>query len=298
MTAKAKTNKSQLDLEIIIVSYNGEFWLKKTLSTLNDFYLKNTKKKVKVTVVDNNSTDGSVETLKKDFKWVNAMLMKDNFGFAIGNNIALKKTTAKYAMLLNSDVELSENSNLDILLDFLDKKPKVGMVTPRVEFINGEIDPASHRGEPTLWASFTYFSGLENLFPKSKLFGQYHQSYKNLRTIHTIDACTGAAMIVRGDLLDMVGLLDERFFMYAEDLDWCKRFREAGYMIVYNPDVSIIHHKNKSGIKSSSQKIAKKTNKYFYDTMLQYYDKHYKDAYPSFVRTIIKYILVIKKGAL
>ncbi len=290
--------KDQLDFEIIIVSYNGEFWLKKTLSTLNDFYLKKTKRKVRVTVVDNNSTDGSVKLLTTEFKWVNAMLMKDNFGFAIGNNIALKKTTAKYVMLLNSDVELNEKSNFDILLDFLDKKPKVGMITPRVEFVNGEIDPACHRGEPTLWASFTYFSKLEKLFQNSKLFGQYHQSYKNLFSVHTIDACTGAAMIVRGNLLDKIGLLDERFFMYAEDLDWCKRFREAGFLVVYNPDVTIIHHKNKSGIKSSSQKIAKKTNKYFYDTMLQYYDKHYKDAYPSFIRTIIKYILVIKKGAL
>lgn len=288
----------QIDLEIIIVSFNGEFWLKKTLSTLYDYYIKKTKRNVLVTVVDNNSSDGSVKMLKDEFKWVNAMLMKDNFGFAIANNIALKKTKAKYAMLLNSDVELNEKSNFDTLLNFLDKKPRIGMITPRVEFINGEIDPACHRGEPTPWASFAYFSKLEKLFPKSKLFGQYHQSYKDLKSIHTIDACTGAAMIVRGDSLEKVGLLDERFFMYAEDLDWCKRYREAGYLVVYNPEVTIVHHKNKSGIKSSSQKIAKKTNKYFYDTMLQYYDKHYKDSYPSFIRTIIKYILVIKKGAL
>ncbi|MBU0974615.1 glycosyltransferase family 2 protein [Patescibacteria group bacterium] len=290
--------KNQLDFEIIIVSYNSEFWLKKTLSSLNNFYLKKTKRKVRVTVVDNNSTDCTVKMLAKEFKWVNSMLMKSNFGFAIGNNIALKKSTAKYIMLLNSDIELNKKSNFDILLDFLDKKPKVGVITPKVEFINGEIDSACHRGEPTPWASFTYFAKLENLFPNSKLFGQYHQTYKNLFSVHTIDACTGAAMIVRGNLLEKVGLLDERFFMYAEDLDWCKRFREAGYLVVYNPDVTLIHHKNKSGIKSTSQKIAKKTNKYFYNTMLQYYDKHYKDAYPSFIRTIIKYILVIKKGAL
>jgi GT2 family glycosyltransferase len=287
-----------LDLEIIIVSYNGEFWLKKTLSTLHEFYLKKTKKEVLVTVVDNNSSDDSVKTLKKEFKWVNLIEAKENFGFAIGNNIALKKTKAKHAMLLNSDVELTENSNFDVLVNYLEKNPKVGMVSPRVEFINGEIDPACHRGEPTLWASFSYMTGLEKLFPKSKLFAQYHQTYKDLTKTHTIDACTGAAMVVRKKQLETVGLLDERFFMYAEDLDWCKRFRDAGFSIVYNADTTIIHHKHKSGIKSSSQKIAKKTNKYFHDTMLQYYDKHYKDAYPSFIRSIIKYILVIKKGAL
>lgn len=298
MKTKKPIKKNQLDLEIIIVNYNSQFWLKKTLSTLNEIYLKKTKKKVKVTVVDNNSQDDSLQMLKKEFRWVNLIKLKENFGFAVANNAALKNTNAKYVMLLNSDVEFTSKSNLDILLNFLDKKPKVGVITPRIEFTNGDIDPACHRGEPTIWASFTYMSGLEKRFPNNSIFSQYHQKYKNLKTIHTIDACSGAAQIVRGELIDKVGLLDERFFMYAEDLDWCKRFREAGYLVVYNPEVVLIHHKNKSGIKSASQKIARNTRKHFYDTMLQYYDKHYKDAYPSFVRSIIKYILVIKKGAL
>lgn len=298
MPAKKSTKKLQMELEIIIVNYNSQFWLKKTLSTLNDFYLKQTKKKVKVTVVDNASSDDSIKMIKKEFKWVSLIELKENFGFAVANNQALKKSTAKYVMLLNSDVEFTRESNLDNLLAFLDKRPRVGVITPRVEFTNGEIDPACHRGEPTVWASLSYMSGLEKKFPKSKYFAQYHQTYKNLSNIHTIGACSGAALIARGEYLEKVGLLDERFFMYAEDLDWCKRFREAGYLVVYNPDVKVIHHKNKSGIKSTSQKIARNTRKHFYDTMLQYYDKHYKDAYPSFVRSIIKYILVIKKGAL
>ncbi|MCB9812822.1 MAG: glycosyltransferase family 2 protein [Pseudomonadales bacterium] len=293
-----KNKNKQKDLEIIIVNYNSQFWLKKTLSTLQEFYLNKTKKKIDVTVVDNNSTDDSMKMVLREFKWVNPIKLQENFGFAIANNTALKTSTAKYIMLLNSDVEFTSNSNLDILLDFLDKKTKVGVITPRIEFTNKDLDPACHRGEPTIWASFTYMFGIEKIFPKTKLFAQYHQTYKNLDSIHTIDACSGAAMIIRGKLLSKIGLLDERFFMYAEDLDWCKRVREAGYLVVYNPDVKVIHHKNKSGIKSTSQQIARKTRKHFYDTMLQYYDKHYKDAYPSFIRSIIKYILVIKKGAL
>ncbi|MBP7843030.1 glycosyltransferase family 2 protein [Candidatus Woesebacteria bacterium] len=288
----------QADLEIIIVNYNSQFWLKKTLTTLKEFYLDTTKKTVITTVVDNASEDDSLKMLGREFRWVQVMKLKDNFGFAVANNAALRETKAKYVMLLNSDVEFTKQSNLDTLLKFLDEKEKVGVITPRVEFTNGEIDPACHRGEPTMWASFTYMSGLETLLPTSKAFSGYHQTYKNLRSIHTIDACSGAAMIVRGKLLESVGLLDERFFMYAEDLDWCKRFREAGYMVVYNPEVVVIHHKYKSGIKNTSQSIARKTRKHFYDTMLQYYDKHYLDAYPKFVRNIIKYILVIKKGAL
>lgn len=288
----------QADLEIIIVNYNSQFWLKKTLTTLKEFYLDKTKKTVITTVVDNASEDDSLKMLGREFRWVQIMKLKDNFGFAVANNAALRETKAKYVMLLNSDVEFTKQSNLDTLIKFLDEKEKVGVITPRVEFTNGEIDPACHRGEPTMWASFTYMSGLETLLPTSKAFSDYHQTYKNLRSIHTIDACSGAAMIVRGKLLEIVGLLDERFFMYAEDLDWCKRFREAGYMVVYNPEVVVIHHKYKSGIKNTSQSIARKTRKHFYDTMLQYYDKHYLDEYPKFVRNIIKYILVIKKGAL
>jgi len=299
-TSKTKqvVTNSNIDLEIVIVNYNSEFWLKKTLTTLKKYYLDQTKKRVVVTVVDNNSSDTSVTTVKRGYRWVNLVKLPQNFGFAVANNVALKQTKANFIMLLNSDVELTSNSNFDMLIEYLEKHPKVAVISPRVEFVNGKIDPASHRGEPTLWASFTYMSGLEKMFSKCKVFGQYHQLYKDMGAVHEIDACTGASMMVRTKQMNKVGLLDERFFMYAEDLDWCKRFRDEGYKVVYNPKISIIHHKNKSGIKSSSQQIAKKTNKYFHDTMLQYYDKHYKDSYPSFIRTIIKYILVIKKGAL
>ena len=102
-------------------------------------------------------------------------------------------------------------------------------------------------------------------------------------------------MIVRNSAIKKVGMLDEQFFMYAEDLDWCKRFRDAGYKIVFYPGVKVIHHKYKSGIKSSNKKTASVTQKFFYDTMLQYYDKHYGDKYPKFVRNLLRYFIFIKK---
>ena len=105
-------------------------------------------------------------------------------------------------------------------------------------------------------------------------------------------------MLVKASAIQEVGVFDERFFMYAEDLDWCKRFREKGWQIVYHPGVSLTHHKHKSGIKSESKAIAQKTNHFFYDTMLQYFDKHYRAHYPSFVRAGIKYVLELKKGTL
>lgn len=286
----------QLDLSIIILNYNGQFWLKKLLPTLKKNYLDKTKYAVELIVVDNASTDDSVKIMRKDFKWATTIESGRNGGFAFGNNVAIKGNKARYVMLLNSDTEFLNNgqSNLDKIIEYMDQNKDVAMTSPKVELGDGSLDPACHRGEPTPWASFTYFVGLENLFPKVKFFAEYHQSYKDLSTIHQIDACTGAAMIVRNSAIKKVGMLDDNFFMYAEDLDWCKRFRDAGYKIMFYPKIKIIHYKNKSGIKSSNKKTASITQQYFYKTMLQYYDKHYKDKYPKFLREIVKYFVLIK----
>jgi GT2 family glycosyltransferase len=287
----------KLDLEIIILNYNSQFWLKKALTTLKQNYLRKTSYKVQVTVVDNNSTDESVKMIKNEFQWVKLIERSVNDGFAAGNNVALKESQATYCMLMNSDVEATTQSNFDILLDFMESQPHVAVITPKVIFSNGKLDPACHRGEPTPAASLWYFMGLEKLFPSSRIFGSYHLAYKRLDSIHTIDACSGAAMIVRMSATKEAGFLDERFFMYAEDLDWCKSFRDAGYLITYHPSVVVIHHKYKSGIKGSSKQIARKTRHHFYDTMLQYYDKHYGSKYPGFVRVLVQYFVIIKKGA-
>lgn len=294
---QAKIDK-HIDLEIIILSYNTQFWLKKTLSSLKEFFLDKTKHTVKVTVVDNNSVDESVSMLTSEFPWVNLIVSPTNGGFAAGNNLALKQTTASYVMLLNSDVECTEHSSFDTLIEYLESKPEVAVITPHIMLPTGQIDPACHRGEPTLWASFTYFLGLEKLFPTSKLFAQYHQWYKSLKIIHEIDACSGACMIVRVTAMRKVGLLDEQFFMYAEDLDWCKRFRDKQYKIVFNPTVQIVHHKYKSGLGSTTKKVARQTTEHFYDTMLQYYDKHYAKSNHPLVRQIVKVLIKIKKGVL
>jgi GT2 family glycosyltransferase len=291
--------KSRADLAIIILSFNTQFWLKKTLLSVKEFYLDKTRYRVEVIVVDNGSTDGSVEMVRKTCTWAKLMESGGNLGFAGGNNVALRTLTARYGMLLNSDTEFHPGSNVDLLIEYLDEHPEAGMITPRVEMPDGSLDPASHRGEPTPWASLTYFMGLEKLFPKSPTFGQYHQTFKNYNEIHEIDACTGAAMVFRTQFMQKkVGLLDERFFMYAEDLDWCRRFCEAGKKIIFYPGVQITHHKYKSGIKSQSARLSKKVHNAFYDTMLMYYDKWYAKHYPKMYRALLKTFLFIKKGGL
>lgn len=290
--------KNQVELSIIIVTYNSQFWLDKTLSSLHDHYLLQTQKKVAVVVVDNHSQDDSIKLVEKQYPWAKLIKLDENRGFAVANNLAIQAQPAKHYLLLNSDTELTSASNLDVLLNFLARQKKVGIITPRLEFSDGKLDPACHRGEPTPQASLFYFLGLEKLFPRSKFFGQYHQTFKDLTTIHTVDACSGASLLIKDSVYQTIGGLDERFFMYAEDLDWCKRAREAGYLVVYHPGVTIIHHKHKSGIKNTSQKIAKKTRAYFFDTMLQYYDKHYAQEYPKILRQCLYIFINLMKGGL
>lgn len=276
------------DLTLIFLNYNTPDWIAKALQSLKKQYLDQTKLKADVVVVDNASTDNSVALISQKFPWVTVIKAAENKGFAAGNNLALKRVKSRYAMLLNSDVEFSPHSNLDELVFYMDARPEIGVCSPKVLLSNGKLDPASHRGEPTIWASLTYFSGLEKLFPHSPLFAQYHQTYKDLDQIHLVDACSGAAMMVRTSAMEKVGYLDERFFMYAEDLDWCRRFRDHGFQVVYHPEVIVIHHKYKSGRGHQDTQLSKKTSSHFYQTMLQYFDKHYQDKYPFFVRWAVQ----------
>lgn len=293
-----KTNLKKHSLAIILVNYNGSFWLKKTLISLEEFYLHRTKNKVEVILVDNHSSDDSVAMVKENFPFVKIILAPENLGFAKANNIALKETDADYVMLLNSDTQLNEDSHLDELINYLYEHKEVGMIGPKLLLTNGEFDQAAHRGEPTPWASFTYFTGLAKLLPKFKPFALYHRTDLDLNSSHPIEAISGAAMMVSRPALNLVGPLDENFFLYGEDLDWCKRFRDANFEIIYYPHSIIIHHKNKSGIENENQNIQRKSNHYFYDTMLQYYDKHYAKKYPRFFRFFIQAALFIKKGGI
>lgn len=283
-------------LEAILISYNSQFWLKKALLSLQQYVLNQPAFTITITVVDNNSTDGTLAMITKDFPQVKLIKLSANQGYAYANNVAIKQSSAEYVLFLNSDVEATKATHVATLVEFMEAHQDVGVVTPKVIFSNGQLDKACHRGEPTVWASFCHFSHLELLFSNSPKFAQYHQTYKSLDTIHTIDACSGAAMLIRTAILSKTGLFDEQFFMYAEDLDLCKRVRESGFLVTYHPGASIIHHKYKSGIRGSSKKIAQTTKLHFYDTMLQYYDKHYAQVNPRFLRQVIRVVIQLKKG--
>jgi GT2 family glycosyltransferase len=199
-------------------------------------------------------------------------------------------------MLLNSDMELTEKSKtIDVIIEYLESDQNIGIITPKLMLGNGQIDPACHRGEPSLTDAFFYFAGFEKLFPKVKFFTKYNMLYKDFSAIHEVDAVTGACMIMKNRVLKTVGYFDERFFMYSEDMDLCRRFRMSGYKIIYYPNVEIIHHKYKSGLSSSNSQTKKNISNHFYNSFLLYYDKYYKNIwYYKIARFFVLIFVYIK----
>lgn len=268
-------------LTIIILSYNTKELLSETLNLLK------TPSQWQIVVVDNASTDDTLAMLSRDYPQVQVIKNDRNLGFAKANNQALKSFKSEYYLLLNSDAHITPESIVH-LLEYAHKHPQVGMITPKILLPSGQLDPACHRGEPTPWRAFTYFAHLEQLFPKSKLFGGYHQFYLDLNSTHPLEATSATALLVRSKAIDSVGLLDEQFFFYAEDLDWCKRFRDQNWHIIYYPKVSVLHLKSASGKKNKkNRQTAKQARYFFWSTMLQYYQKHYANFYPKPITLVV-----------
>ena len=178
-------------------------------------------------------------------------------GFAAGNNVGIKKAKGRYLLFLNPDTIVMSNTFRE-MIRFMDDNPQAGAATCRVELPSGKLDEACHRGFPTPWNAFCHFSGLEKLFPKSKIFSGYTLGWKPLDKIHEIDSGVGAFLMVRKEVGDNLNWWDEDYFWYGEDLDFCYRIKEAGWKIYYVPKVKIIHYKGvSSGIRKESQKITK-----------------------------------------
>mgnify|MGYP003394275545 CR=1 FL=1 len=276
-----------MDLSIVIVSYNTKELL---LECLNSVRLATRKINTEVFVVDNDSKDGSPEMVAKDFKEVKLFANKQNLGFSKANNQALKKARGKYILVLNPDTQVLKDT-LVKMIDFMNKNPDVAVSSCRVELANGSLDRDCRRHYPTPWRAFTHFSGLSQKFKGSKIFDQYYMGYLSEKKEHEVDACVGAFMMVRKKAMDVVGLFDEDFFFYGEDLDWCFRFRQEGYKIVFTPITKIIHHKGAaSGMKQSSKDVTKASKESKKRALFEsvhsmeiFYKKHYVEKYPFYI---------------
>lgn len=280
-----------MDLSIIIVNFKTKELTLQTLESV--FKAQPTAGKFEVILIDNASHDGTPAAVKKRFPKVTVIESAENLGFAGGNNLGLRRAKGRYLLLLNSDT-LIQKDTLVKMVKFMDENSRVGLSTCRVELKSGQIDPASHRGFPTPWASLTYYLGWDKL---------YHQTDKDLKTVHEIDCPVGAFFFIRRETLRQVGLLDERFFMYGEDIDLAFRIKQAGWKIMYVPITKIIHLKGASGINKQklspeAKAIRIKTTAAFFDAMKLFYQKHYAKKYNLLVKWLvfsgIKFIKTIK----
>lgn len=267
-----------MDLSVIIVNYNTKDLLKQTIQSVID----NTKDiEYEIFVTDNASSDGSVEMLKKEYTQVKLIESKDNLGFPKGNNIAIKRASGKYILLLNSDTKVIGNC-LQNCVKYMDEHSHIGALGCKVELPSGKLDHACKRGFPTPEASLYYLLKLNKLFPEKKKFGKYTMSYVKDDEVAPVDSIMGAFMMIPKKVVDEVGMLDEEFFMYGEDIDWCFRIQKAGYEILYYPVEKIIHYKG-----SSSKKKRAKTTYEFHRAMILFYNKHYRKEYSIFVTMLV-----------
>lgn len=273
----------QISLTIIIVSFEAKEFLATCLTTVQEACKG---LDAQIVVVDNASLDGSVQMMREKFPWAKCVVLDKNIGFAAANNKAIAQARSPYILLLNPDTEVQPDT-VKTMLSFMETHPDAGVATCRVNLSDGSIDPSCHRGFPTPWAAFCYFLGLESLFAKSTLFGQYHLTYLPFDTVHEIDSPSGAFYLVRRSVLDQVGLFDERFFLYAEELDLSMRIKHAGWKIYYTPITSIVHYKGQTGRNSTDPHIRRQANRAFYETMLQFYNKHYQTRYPWLVSLLV-----------
>ncbi len=269
--------KNTIDLSVVILSYNTVDLTRACLRSV--FSSRFGKYAMEVIVCDNASTDGSLPVLKKEFPKAIFIDNKKNLGFAAGNNTGIRRAKGRYVLLLNSDTEVSSLA-LSSMVAFMDSHPEAGAATCKLLLTDGSMDPACHRGFPTPWVAFTYMTKLEWLFPRTRLFGEYHQLYKDMSSVHAVDSISGAFFLVRRSVIDAVGLLDEDFFMYGEDIDWAYRIKAAGWPILFNPDVTVLHKKKQSGRASVFKARRVTTEIYFHTYNWLFYRKHFSKTYP------------------
>ena len=283
-----------MKLSVVILNYNTKDYTLQCLQSISESSLSDKTQEIEVLLADNGSTDGSVEAIKLQYPWVKIIENRRNIGFSAGNNRALKQAKGKIILLLNSDTKVFPDTFKE-MLEFFATHKQAGAATARLMLPDGALDLACHRGFPTPVNPLAYFLKLEQLFPEFKPVSGYHQTWKNFNTIHEVDVISGACFFIRKQVLDQVGLLDERYFMYAEDIDWCMRIKKSGWKIYYNPNSKIIHCKKRSGrskseglpVNDQTRKLRAQTIIYFYDTMRIFYDQYYREKYGRLVRAVV-----------
>ncbi|HSV99514.1 MAG TPA: glycosyltransferase family 2 protein [Sedimentisphaerales bacterium] len=274
-----------MSLSIVIVNYNTEQLLKGCLESV---YAGVNGTPVSIWVVDNNSHDNSVAMVKSCFPRVQVVKNPCNVGFSKANNLIISRSESDYVLLLNPDTLIIEDA-IERMVKFMDQHPRVGIAGCKVLNRDGTLQLACRRSIPTPRVAFFRLTGLSQLFPKSKVMAEYNMTYTNPEETHEVGAVSGAFLMIRKKAIDEIGLLDERFFMYGEELDWCLRAKRAGWAVMYHPTAQIIHYKGES-TKHNSRKAAIE----FYRAMYLFHRKHFAKDHSFIGNTLIYAGIFIK----
>lgn len=284
------------DLGIVIVNWNTRDLLRRCLETV---YASVGDVRFEVVVVDNASTDGSADMVRQNFPQATLIASDTNGGYPYGNNLGLRAlgyergTTQadapRYALLLNPDTEVPPDCFAHMVA-WMDSRPDVGAAGVKLVLPDGSLDKACRRAFPTPIVSLYHFVGLGKLFPQSPRFARYNMTYLSPDVETEVDSVVGAYMQVRCDAIDAVGLLDEAFFMYGEDIDWAFRIKSAGWKIVYHPQITVKH------VKRAASRQSKKAQFEFWRAMLIFYRKHYRATTPLWLHSLIVMGLLLKGG--
>jgi GT2 family glycosyltransferase len=233
--------QNSMDISVVIVAWKAKPYVELCLDSLEKAP---PQRSMEVLVVDNASGDGTVEMIETKYPWVKLIKSAENLGFSRGNNVAIRQCQGRYIALVNPDVIVFPGC-LDALADFLDQNPKVGDVGPRV--FNPDMTMQSTcRRFPTLWNNFCDSSGLATRFKGKRIFAGEHMFYFPHDRTLAVDVIVGCFSFIRREAFDQVGLLDEELFMYGDDVDWCRRARNAGWEMVFYPGAQAIHDRGKT----------------------------------------------------
>ena len=259
------------DVSVLIVNYNVKDYLQQCLRSVQGAC---DGLHVQIVVVDNASSDATMDELPALFPDVVWVASQENLGFGRGNNVGLSHCTGRYVLFLNPDT-IMQPDTLRTMVSYLDAHPEVGLAGCTVYNPDGTFQLACRRGFPSPWASFTKLFGLQALFPQSRWFAQYNMTYLPVEATYDVDALIGAFMMGPRSLIEQVGGFDPAFFMYGEDLDLCYRIQKLGRSIRYVHTTSIVHFKGESTRRSSMDDVA-----VFYDAMKIFARKHYGRSAP------------------
>ncbi len=264
MTASADADL--LDVSVVIVNYKVRDLLRDCLSSLQPDL---ERLRGEVWVVDNASGDGSVEMVRSEFPWVRLIASSWNRGYGAANNLAIQRARGRYVLVLNPDTRLPPGAIVDTVAE-MDAHPDIGALGPKLILADGTLDRACRRSFPSPEIAFYRLFGLMKLFPNHPRFARYNLLNVDADTPLDVDSVVGAFMLVRREVVETVGMFDEAFRLYGEDLDWAFRMKEAGWRIRYHPSVVVLHYKGQSSRQRPVSSIRS-----FYEAMRIFYDKHY-----------------------